>query len=1203
MPNPKTLSVLWGLEKNKSYAELRKFKKMKQQFGNTWWGNEWLRSLSHIDYENRIPRGAAYARKGYVKEIKLKNNVITARVAGSRPTPYKVSITIPPFFPEQVDALIKSLTARPGLISCLLNRELDPEILDVALRCGLKIFPEKWNDLKMQCSCPDWAVPCKHLAATVYMFSREIDNNPFIVFQMHNVDLLDELKQRGIEVEGMKQDIAVTDLKDVVRVKPAKGLSVVSPAIRKIDFSRLNDCSEALSMLLQDNPPFCPGSDFKADYTNVLHRVQQNVQRYFTQKSDAVDLFPKVTDVVPDIGVDDSFELMFDHTLQWTVKNVSYGQPKRDKYLYDTRTLPHALLCINPDFLPDYQPSVIALYQALLCALHLLTKGAVAPQLLRLSDKNCIIRWIPAYIDRKVHDLMDALEETVPGTMVRTLPVGRKLEKEVCRQGEWMVSFFLEKLMNRLSTQSDHNWLLSFFFKGIRYSFGGVGEKEIPGGIKSWTASYTLTESDYRPVFSVEENSVNGFDLHIGVEDKRRSEPNIVPLCQVLESPVYDRERFRILRNFTLISRLMNEVNRYINDGARKAIHYTDETFVPFLLQVIPVVRMLDIKVFMPKSLQNLIRPKASLSLKRKKGGEKGFLSLADLFEFDWEVALGDAIVPMEEFVKLQQKAGGLIKFKQNYIYTDAETLQRLHEAFTRTGQLTPAQLLQAALTGEYNSAPVRLSNEVRELVDELTRRESIPLPVGLNATLRPYQERGYSWMYRNMRIGFGSILADDMGLGKTLQAITLILKIKEEGTLERGRILIVVPTGLLTNWQTEIVRFAPSLTTFVYHGTRRNLNQFDADILLTTYGVVRSDSARLKKRTWAVMFIDEAQNIKNHDTAQSKAVRSIPATTHVALSGTPVENRLTEFWSIMDYANKGYLDSLKAFKDNFATPIQLYNDTGCASRFRKVTAPFMMRRMKTDKSVIADLPDKIELDDYASLKPEQAALYEKTLEAAMNEIEGISTTDHESLFKRQGLILQMILALKQICNHPAQFLKNGDCRTELSGKAEMLLDRIEGIVANGEKMLVFTQFREMGDMLARFIEERIGQRPMFYHGGCSIKERQEMVDRFQNNRGDKVFILSLKAAGTGLNLTAASHVIHYDLWWNPAVEAQATDRAYRIGQRKNVMVHRFITKDTFEERINDMIRQKKHLVDMTVASGENWIGKLSNKELREIFG
>ena len=487
--------------------------------------------------------------------------------------------------------------------------------------------------------------------------------------------------------------------------------------------------------------------------------------------------------------------------------------------------------------------------------------------------------------------------------------------------------------------------------------------------------------------------------------------------------------------------------------------------------------------------------------------------------------------------------------------------------------------------------------------MDELTRQEHIPLPAGLNATLRPYQERGFSWMYRNSRIGFGSILADDMGLGKTLQAITLMLKLKEEGALEQGRILVVVPTGLLTNWQAEISRFAPSLTFFVYHGTGRSLKQFDADILLTTYGVLRSDNAKLKKQPWTLMFIDEAQNIKNQDTAQSKAVRGIPATTHVALSGTPVENRLTEFWSIMDYANKGYLDTPKAFREKFVNPIQLYNDGDCAARFRKVTAPFMMRRMKTDKNIISDLPDKIELDDYAALTSEQAALYHRTLEAAMAEIEGLDTTDHESLFQRQGLILQMILALKQICNHPAQFLKNGDARIELSGKAEMLLDRLEGIVANGEKVLVFTQFREMGDLLVHFIEERLGQRPLFYHGGCSVKQRQEMVERFQNLRSDKIFILSLKAAGTGLNLTAASHVIHYDLWWNPAVEAQATDRAYRIGQQRNVMVHRFITKDTFEERINDMIQQKKHLADMTVASGESWIGKLSNKELRDIFG
>jgi len=348
---------------------------------------------------------------------------------------------------------------------------------------------------------------------------------------------------------------------------------------------------------------------------------------------------------------------------------------------------------------------------------------------------------------------------------------------------------------------------------------------------------------------------------------------------------------------------------------------------------------------------------------------------------------------------------------------------------------------------------------------------------------------------------------------------------------------------------------------------------------------------------------IDEAQNIKNNDAAQSKMVKSLSSNLRIAMSGTPVENRLSEFWSIMDFTNKGYLGNEKTFKEDFASPIQLFNDELAISRFRKVTAPFLMRRLKSDKSIISDLPDKIEQNEYSTLTKPQAMLYEKTLQIAMEEIEGITDSDHQSLFKRQGLVLQMILALKQICNHPTQFLKNGKIDAALSGKTILLLDMLESIIDSGEKVLIFTQFREMGNLLQQFISERFDEEAMFLHGGCNIKQRQEMVDRFQNNRADKIFLLSLKAAGTGLNLTAATQVIHYDLWWNPAVEAQATDRAYRIGQKKNVQVHRFITKNTFEERIDEMIQKKKHLADMTVATGENWIGKFSNKELREIFG
>lgn len=1176
---------------------------MARKFGMTWWGNEWLRSLTHIDYENRIPRGAAYARNGNVDEIKLVGNNIKAKVFGHSSRPYSVNIVVPSFTEVEINLLMDRLMLHPELISSLVNRVLEPEILAVAKECNLKIFPERWSDLSMNCSCPDWAVPCKHLAAVVYMFSREIDNNPFLVFLMHKVDLLAELRKRGIDVDSILQDVSVMNIEDVMHIKPENSVSCNMHTLRRIDFSLLTDKSDAMFMLLSDNPPFFLNSNFKEIYVSELRRIKKKVQRLLTGKIDMSDLFPTYTTGMSDIGVDDKLSLYCDHTLHWTVRNVHASNDAVGRINYDTDALPLALLRINPDFLQDYDPSVIALYQCMLCALHLLSKDAVAPQLLRLSDNTYALRWIPAYIDRQVRDVITNLNEFVSDGLVMACLSDNGKVACVSESGEWAVSFFLNELFKNLSSAKENYKLATFFFKGIHLPFSGVGETEVPGGIKSWISPYSLTSTEYRPVFSVEENVCGGFDMHIGVENKREDSPRIIFLGEILSSSSHKFERIRVLRSFTLISVILKEVNEYIKCGAKNPIHYTLETFVPFLMNIVPVVRMLDIKVFMPKSLQELIRPKVSMSIRRKSGTENGYLSLSDFFEFNWAVALGDDVVTLDEFNKLHKEAGGLIKYKQHYMYIDADMLKKLHDAFLKTERFSPAQLLQIALTEEYESAPVHISDEVRKLIEELTQQEIIPLPAELNASLRPYQLRGYSWMFRNMRIGFGSILADDMGLGKTLQSIALILKIKEDGGLKNKRVLIVVPTGLLTNWQAEISRFAPSLTVFVYHGAKRQLDKFDDDVLLTTYGVLRSDCAALKKRKWALMLIDEAQNIKNSDTAQSKAVRSMPASTHIALSGTPVENRLTEFWSIMEYVNKGYLGSLKSFKENFANPIHLYNEEKCIDRFRKITAPFMMRRMKTDKNIIADLPDKIELDDYASLKPEQAALYHKTLELAMAEIEGLSTLDHESLFKRQGLILQMILALKQICNHPTQFLKNGDFRADMSGKTDLLLERIDSIVDCGEKVLVFTQFREMGDLLVRFIEEHSGKRPLFYHGGCSVNERKEMVERFQNSRSDKVFILSLKAAGTGLNLTAASHVIHYDLWWNPAVESQATDRAYRIGQQKNVVVHRFITKGTFEERINDMILNKKHLAEMTVASGESWIGKLSNTELREIFG
>lgn len=676
-----------------------------------------------------------------------------------------------------------------------------------------------------------------------------------------------------------------------------------------------------------------------------------------------------------------------------------------------------------------------------------------------------------------------------------------------------------------------------------------------------------------------------------------------VSLREVLTLKKYDTIRFEILQSLAQLSSFIPGLDSCINAKGEETIRMNTSQFAPFLMQAIPAIQLLDISILLPKSLQHILKPRPSLRIKRKAEEGNGFIRLDKLLDFDWQVAIGDTVMSEEDFKKLLKKSDGLIKYKTGYIYVDKNDLEKLHKHFTSSKELSAFDMLRAVLSDDYFGAKISLTPEVKKLIKQLTEQKEVALPQGLNATLRPYQHRGFSWMYRNTQIGFGSVLADDMGLGKTLQVIATLLKYKEEGLLQKEKVLIITPTGLLTNWQAEMEKFAPSLQFQLHHGAARLFNKKDKyDVLLTSYGIARTDADQLKKLKWQVVVIDEAQNIKNYETAQSKAVKSIPANTFIAMSGTPVENRLSELWSIMDFSNRGFLGGLKEFKDNFAIPIQNQNDMEAANKLKTITSPLMMRRLKSDKTIISDLPDKIEIDSFATLVKEQAGLYEKILHKALEQIEGINQTDQKSLFVRQGLVLQMILALKQICNHPTQFLKNNVLNASLSGKMELLFDKLESIMETGEKVLIFTQFTEMGTLLKHFITGHFGEAPLFYHGGCSLQYRKEMVDNFQNNRSDKIFILSLKAAGTGLNLTAANHVIHYDLWWNPAVEAQATDRAYRIGQKSNVMVHRFITKGTFEERINEMIQSKKHLANMTVATGENWMGNLSNKELKEMF-
>jgi SNF2 family DNA or RNA helicase len=451
----------------------------------------------------------------------------------------------------------------------------------------------------------------------------------------------------------------------------------------------------------------------------------------------------------------------------------------------------------------------------------------------------------------------------------------------------------------------------------------------------------------------------------------------------------------------------------------------------------------------------------------------------------------------------------------------------------------------------------------------------------------------------QNIKLGFGSILADDMGLGKTLQVVAVILALKNDGVFNNGqKVLIIAPTSLLSNWQKEFEKFAPSVRLFVYHGQNRKDEPIpnNIDVLITSYGLVRRDMKELNKDQWFLIVIDEAQNIKNPKTAQSKSIKCVNAMHKIAMSGTPVENRLTEYWSIFDFTNKSYLGTQKTFVRRYASPIERNRDAHSLELFKKVTSPFILRRLKSDKSIISDLPEKVENNRYCSLSDQQAALYQGVVNNSLNEIEASAG------ITRKGLILSMINALKQICNHPSQYTKLKSASIDQSGKTGLLEEILCEIdESSSEKVIIFTQYTEMGRILVDLIGDRFHCDVPFLHGGLNRTKRDQIVNDFQTKFSTRILLVSLKAGGTGLNLTAANHVIHYDLWWNPAVETQATDRAFRIGQTRNVMVHRFLTKGTFEERIDDMISSKRDLANLAVVSGESFVTDMTTRQLEEL--
>jgi len=678
---------------------------------------------------------------------------------------------------------------------------------------------------------------------------------------------------------------------------------------------------------------------------------------------------------------------------------------------------------------------------------------------------------------------------------------------------------------------------------------------------------------------------------------------------------------------------------------SRLKTHLTEEEAWMFLTEASETLVALDVEILLPSWWQAMKNAnlKVKASLKGTSSHRPSFVGLQAMLDFNWRFSMNGVDLSEEEFGKLVEEKRRLVFIRGRWVKLDPQFIRQIQDLMKRAEKeglhvrdLLEQELVESEATEDELENPkafakiqIELNRQWKQMVKQLSEVHEIPMepvPDGLKGELRPYQQLGMSWLWFLRQYGFGACLADDMGLGKTVQLISYLLKVKDElvpdtintipskktdGDAAAGHAkvkvptqaaLIICPTSVLGNWQKELERFAPELKVYLHYGSNRLKEEAfsekvqAADVVLTSYGLSHLDSEEFESLIWSTIAIDEAQNIKNAQTKQSKAVRRLRGRHHIALTGTPMENRLSELWSIFDFTNHGYLGSMGQFQKKFVIPIEKDEKKEKVQQLQSLIRPFLLRRTKKDEEVALNLPDKLEQKEYCPLTAEQASLYEQLIHDTFAEIEKLSG------FERKGLILQMLSRLKQLCNHPALYLKERTAGRELlerSNKMEKLVELVDAVLEQGESCLIFTQYIEMGEMIRATLKKKFGVEVPFLNGSVPKTKRDSMIEQFQSGEFP-VFLLSLKAGGTGLNLTAANHVIHYDRWWNPAVENQATDRAYRIGQSRFVHVHKLICTGTLEEKIDSMLEKKQFLNDQIITS-ENWITELSTDELKDL--
>ncbi len=1181
---------------------------MNNRYGITPWGSWFVDILDSYRMGERLDRGRRYANAGKVLSLELANGRAVAKVEGNSSPFYKVTISFPPL--KEAEQVYEMIEKDAPLLARIAAGELPETFLQKLKEKGINLIPGRWQEMKRACTCPDWGDPCKHMAALYYIIAREIDADPHVLFRLRGMDLAARFGKAA--VHSITQPFMVTYAAKTKERKKASARNTMP-----IDLEEIPHCGELISSLLPSSPPFC-SRDFSVVMAEFYHRCAKPSG---WETADSINLDEEILEQT---------EHEFSHS-QWTVHCFGQRQAaagaepvllaedvngnKKRYTLYEA--FERFVQFSSEDGTPSYN-FLFYLFKFLNLACG---AGAFIPYVLNnfevdTSDSFEFVRiiWRPFESLPPVADMLKKIAERECGMFTVSSPFQVRLAKKQTRSeaktadsvsGRSVVDIIASAFLNewvrrKFMTFADdfkkrgndeYKKLLNLFFMGMEIDVSSPAQRSLPAAIDRWLSvlhidfsaySYAITIKDAIKRESEENAEGNLFDaldfsisMDVISENEEGTKTSPLSKCTDLE----------ILRAPTALSNYLPEIRELTNI---QKVAITEARLVSFLDSASSLLTRLGMTVNLPRSLAKELKPR--LVIKGSTSGKSlvNYLDLNALQDFKWQIAIGGEVLTLEEFNKIVRQKRSLVRFRDGFVKMRPEEFSRLLKK-AKAAAPSANDLLKAHFSGD-----TVLAFDSRETIDNLFREQNFSIPASLNADLRPYQKRGFYWVCSLLLSGFGCILADDMGLGKTIQSITAVLYLYEEGHLQNG-CLIVAPAALLNNWEKELNRFAPSLKVSRYHGSRRRLDK-KSNIFLTTYQTAARDAEKLKKQPFSLLLVDEAHLMKNAETRVSRTVKQLRSQYRLALSGTPVENRLEDLRSLFDFILPGYLGDAAKFKEQYRVPIEVMRNREQAEELRKITSPFLLRRVKTDKSIIKDLPEKIVTNEYAVLEKEQAALYESVVAESIKKAEKLESKE------RFTMIFSLLTSLKQICNHPRVYDKESPAVMELSGKAQLLITLLEEILANREKTLIFSQYVETLDCLEKIIKKELGEKSLIYHGGLDQVTRAETVERFQNDPSARIFLVSLKAGGLGLNLTAASRVIHYDLWYNPAVENQATDRAFRIGQKRTVFVHRFITKNSFEEKIDAMIASKQELADMTVASGESWIAKMSHKELKELF-